>query len=595
MTNFFQWFAGMGRRGLRVCSILVCAIALSSCTGLLATSGEPVSQMVTSTLSDPKTFNYAFNQEFPHVFLRTAEGLVSENSETAEIEPNLAESWEISEDRLRIIFTLRDGLKWSDGEPLTVDDVIFTYNDIYLNEAIPTDTRDILRVGESKQLPTVRKLDERRVEFIVPEPFAPFLATTGLPLLPAHALRESVETKTPDGKLKFLTKWGVDTPPDEIIVNGPYKIKSYATGERVVFERNPHYWRKDEAGQQLPYLDELVWQIVESQDTSLLQFRSGGLDAVGTSPDFFSLLKREEKRGKFTIYNAGPAYGTTFISFNLNKGKRNGKPLVDPVKSRWFNTLEFRQAVAYAIDRQTMINNTFHGLGVLQNSPISIQSPFYFPPEKGLKTYDYNLEKAKELLLSAGFKYNNKEQLLDAEGNRVRFVAITNAENKIRVAMLAQIKQDLSKIGIEVQLNPISFSILVDKLSDSLDWECYLLGFTGGNEPNSGANIWSVDGGLHSFNQKPPAGQPALEGREVYDWEQEISDLYIQGARELDLEKRKEIYGETQRLTQEYLPAIHLVNPLSLGAVRDRFQNIKYVALPDKFWNIHEIKMSEED
>lgn len=586
----------MGRRRLSVLLVLVCAIALSSCTGtLLATSGEPVSQMVTSTLSDPKTFNYAFNQEFPHVFLRTAEGLISENSETAEIEPALAESWEISEDRLRITFTLREGLKWSDGEPLTIDDVVFTYNDIYLNEAIPTDARDILRVGESQQLPTVRKLDERRVEFTVPEPFAPFLGTTGLPIFPAHVLRESVETKAPDGKLKFLTKWGIDTPPDQIVVNGPYKIKSYATGERVVFERNPHYWRKDETGQQLPYLDELVWQIVESQDTSLLQFRSGGLDAVGTSPDFFSLLKREEKRGKFTIYNAGPAYGTTFISFNLNKGKRNGKPLVDPVKSRWFNNVKFRQAVAYAIDRQTMINNTFHGLGVLQNSPISIQSPFYLPPEKGLNVYDYNLEKAKELLLSAGFKYNNKGQLLDEEGNRVSFVAITNAENKIRVAMLAQIKQDLSKIGIEVQLNPISFSILVDKLSDSLDWECYLLGFTGGNEPNSGANVWSVDGGLHSFNQKPQSGQPALEGREVADWEKKISDLYIQGARELDLEKRKEIYGETQRLTQEYLPAIHLVNPLSLGAVRDRFQNIKYVALPDKFWNIHEIKMSAED
>ena len=137
---------------------------------------------------------------------------------------------------------------------------------------------------------------------------------------------------------------------------------------------------------------------------------------------------------------AGPATGTSFVFFNLNKGKRNGKPLVDPIKSKWFNNKEFRQAVAYAIDRQTMINNTFQGLGQTQNSPISVQSPYYLPPEKGLKVYDYNLDKARELLKKAGFKYNSQGQLLDSEGNRVRFTLLTNSGNKIREAMGAQIK-----------------------------------------------------------------------------------------------------------------------------------------------------------
>ena len=204
--------------------------------------------------------------------------------------------------------------------------------------------------------------------------------------------------------LLFLSTWGVDTPPEQIIVNGPYKIESYLTNQRIIFRRNPYYWRQDEQGNQQPYIERIIWQIVESQDTSLLQFRSGGLDYIAVSPEYFSLLKRQEQQGNFNIYNGGPAYGTTFISFNLNQGSRNGKPLVNPVKSRWFNTVEFRQAVAYAIDRQTMINNTFRGLGELQNSPISIQSPYYLAPEAGLPVYEYNPDKARELLISAGFQ-----------------------------------------------------------------------------------------------------------------------------------------------------------------------------------------------
>lgn len=321
------------------------------------------------------------------------------------------------------------------------------------------------------------------------------------------------------------------------------------------------------------------------------------MDIVEISPENFSLLKREEKRGKFTVYNGGPRFSRNFISFNLNKGKRvNGQPVVDPIKSRWFNTLAFRQAVAYAIDRQTMLNNVFRGVGTLQDSPIDIQSPYYLSPEQGLKVYDYNLERAKELLLEAGFKHNSRGQLLDADGNRVRFSLITNTENKTRVAMGAQIRQDLSKIGIQVDYNPISFNTLTDRMTNSLNWECLLLGFTTGViEPNDGANVWLPDGGLHSFNQILP-GQEQLIGREVTDWEVEIGRLYIQGAQELDEVKRKAIYDQTQRLTQEYLPYIHLVTQLSLAAVRDRVQGVKYSALGSQggtLWNKYELKVTE--
>lgn len=585
----------MLRRWFLVLLALVMAIALTACNPTeFKTEAAQVSQLVDSALAEPKTFNYALSNESPNVFGLIYEGLITENGLTGELQPALAESWKVADDKKRIVFTMREGLKWSDGEPLTVDDVVFTYNDIYLNEKIPTDIKDILRIGKSRALPKIRKIDNRRVEFTVPEPFAPFLRNTGLVILPKHALYKSVVSTGRDSNPQFLSIWGTGTDPAKIICNGPYKLESYTTSERVIFRRNPYYWRKDAQGNPQPYIERLVWSIVENRDTQLLKFRSGDLDiSEPMRPEDFPLLKHEEKRGKFKVYVGGPRPITVFIAFNLNKGRRKGNPLIDPVKSRWFNTLAFRQAVAYSINRQSIINNIYRGLGVPINSPIIPQSPYYLSPEQGLKVYNYDPEKSKRLLLKAGFKYNNRGQLLDADGNRVRFTMITNAENTIRVAMAAQIKQQLSKIGIQVDLNPINFNILVDKLDNSLDWECYLLGFTGGVEPNSGSNLWSPEGGSHSFNQKPQAGRPPIEGREVVDWEEEIGDLYIQAAQELDEEKRKAIYQKTQSITQQNLPYIYLVAERLMAAVRDRVQGIRYSDLGGALWNIHELKVTD--
>ena len=581
--------------------VLTTQLTLTSCNPTaLKTEAAQVSQIVLHSLSDPKTFNYALKNEFPNIFPFIFEGLTFANEFTGKIEPGLAESWESFDNNQRYVFTLREGLKWSDGKPLTADDVIFTYEDIVFNPEIATDQKDVLKIGSSRAFPKIRKLDDRRVEFTLPEPFAPFLRITsgpqdGVVILPKHILQEAVISKDTNGNSKFASTWGTDTKPETIVVNGPYRIASYTPSQRVILERNPYYWRKDAQGNPQPYIERIIWEIVESTETSLIQFRSGGLDLTDgwgfTPPENFGLLKREEKRGKFKVYTAGARPGTVFISFNLNKGYRNKRPLVDPIKSRWFNSVEFRQAVAYALDRQSLINNTLRGLGELQNSPISVQSPYYISSKEGLKVYDYNPQRSKQLLAKAGFNYNERGQLLDADGNRVRFTMITNAENKTRVALGAQIKQNLSQIGIQVDFNPIAFNTLVDKLSNTLDWECYLLGFTGGVEPNDGANVWLPDGGLHSFNQKPQQGQPPIEGREVADWEAEIGRLYIEGAREVDEAKRKAIYAETQRITQEYLPMIYLVNALSMSAVRDRIQNVKYSALGGAIWNIYELKV----
>lgn len=586
----------LGKRSLFLFLLVaVGAIAFTGCNpSRFMTADAVTSRIVFSSLGDPKTFNPALSQEYPNIFLYTFEGMVTRDGETGEIEPLMAESWDIAEDGLTYTFTLREGLKWSDGEPLTTDDVIFTYRDVIFNEAIPTSARDSFRIGREGLLPSIEKIDDRRFRFLLPEPFAPFLETTGSGILPAHILQESVNTMDEEGNPQFLSMWTTGTPPEAIIGNGPYRLSQYLPSQRVIFEKNPHYWQQDDAGNPQPYVQELVWQVIESTDNQLLQFRSGGLDVIGVSPDEFALMKREEERGNFTIYEGGPALGTTFMTFNLNKASRDGQPLVDPIKSKWFNSIAFRQAVSYAIDRPTMINNIYQGLGEPQTSPLPVQSPFYASPADGLPTYGYDPDQARQLLEQDGFQYNAAGQLLDAEGNRVRFTLLTNSGNKIREAIGAQIKQDLSKIGIQVDFQPISFNALVTKLSDSLDWEAHIIGFTAGLEPNGGATVWLLDGSLHAFNQQALAGQAPLEGWEAADWEREIADIYIRAAQEIDPERRKELYFESQQLTQEYLPFIYLVNPLNLGAVRNTIENVNYsgIVRPFALWNVQELKVT---
>lgn len=572
------------------------AIALPSCQkpfGLrlenYRTEQADVPTLISTVIGEPKTFNLLLAQETSStdVLGLIYAGLTSENKVTGEIVPELAESWKVSEDGLTIVFTLRENLKWSDGEPLTADDVVFTYNDLIFNDEIPTDSRDVLRIGPEGKLPEVRKIDDRTVEFKIAEPFAPFLRSVGT-ILPQHVLGETVTTKDEKGQPLFLSTWDTSVSPSTVVGNGPYRIKRFVPGERIIFERNPYYWKKGPNGEPLPYIEEVVWPVVSSQDAEFVRFRSGDSDLMSVTPDNFSLIKQDEKQGNYTVYEGGPVTSRLFMAFNLNKGALNGKPVVNPIKSAWFNNVSFRQAIAYAIDRETMLNNIFKGLGELQNSPLPPQSPYF---TEDVPVYDYNLEKAKALLEAAGFEYKGN-LLYDADGNQVRFTMQTNVGNKIREFAGAQIKQNLAQIGMTVDFQPIDFNKLVGNMDTTMDWDTMVMGFTAGVEPNSGANLWLADGGLHMFNQKPTDGR-TMTGREVAPWEQQISDLYIRAAQATDEEKRKALYAQTQVLAQENLPFIHLVGQYSMAAVRNKVENVEYTALGGVLWNIEELKIAE--
>ena len=566
--------------------VLGLTLQLAACN---PNSLTPKSQIVLAQLGNPKTFNPALANEIPIVYTYTHESLIGENGITKELEAALAEKWEFSTDRRTITFTLRPDLKWSDGRPLTADDVVFTFQDIFFNPDIPSDAQDTFRIGKDKKFPTVKKLDDRRVAIVSPESFAPLLRQMGsAPILPKHSLEKTVKNKK-NGKLEFMSTWGIGTPPKDIVCNGMYTFENYVPNQRLTFKKNPYYWRKDDKGDAQPYIDRIVWKSVDNQDTSMMQFRSGGPDLVEPiRPEDFGLLKSEEKRGKFTVQVGGLRQGFNYLTFNLNKGTRNGKPLIDPIKSKWFNKVEFRQAIAYALDLDRMVNNLYRGIGDRVHSSVPTLSPFYLSPAKGLKTYDYNLDKAKELLKKAGFVYNDKNELLDAAGNRVKFTIATNAENALRSKMVAQIKQDLGKIGMEVSLNQLAFGVLIDKMEGSMDWEAVLMGFgSGGADPHNGSNIWLTDAQSHHFNRKPTPESPQLEGRVVADWEQKINDLYIQGSQEMDEVKRKAIYNEFQQIAQEQVPFIYLVNARVMAATRDRIKGIQYPEGGDALWNLN--------
>lgn len=577
---------------------LFCLLLLNGCQpNQFKSQTAQGSQLVLVTPSDPATFNFAMNTSAYSIFPFIYKGLVKENPITTKLEPSLAESWSISPDQLQISFTLREGLKWSDGKPLTADDVIFTYQDIYLNDKIPTVYKDLLRIGNTSAFPSVEKLDQHRVKFILPESFAPFLRTAGtLAILPAHKLRSSVVGKDAKGNPQFLSTWSTDTNPQKIIGNGPYILESYTPSQRLVFRRNPYYWRSDAQGNPLPYIERLVVPIISSTDNQLLRFRSGDLDSLEINPEMFSLVKREEKRGKYIIYNGGPELGIKFVGFNLNKARNaKEKPFVDPIKSRWFHTLAFRQAVAYAIDRESMKNNIYRGLGELQHSPIAVQSPYYFSPEEGLKVYNYNPQKAKQLLLDSGFQYNSKQELLDWDGNKVQFTILVKSEENSRIDSAVQIQQDLSKIGIKADLRVLNFNVVLKKLLLSRDWECYVGTFEAGVvEPHRIFPFWYSGGSFHQFNQGSQSGEIPLKGWEVSDWEQEIDNLFNAGVKELDLSKRQAIYHQFQQIVAEELPVFFLVNPLSFQAVSDRVKNIKFSALGGAFWNLDELEIREK-
>jgi peptide/nickel transport system substrate-binding protein len=533
-------------------------------------------QFVLSTTSDPKSFNDIIAKETSTTMVTEFifEGLTKLNAETLKVEPSLAERWTVSPDGLEWTFYLRHDVAWNDGIKFTADDVVFTFNDLIYNPDIPNSASDIFTI-DGKPF-KVERIDDYTVKFTLPVKFAPFLRGMGQSIMPKHKLETAVRAK------KFNFTWGIDTDPKEIVGTGPFMLAKYHPGESIILKRNPHYWQKSAAGEALPYLGEIVIMIVPSGDVELLKFMEGSLDYYDVRGMDYALLKPLEVKRNFTIYDMGPSMGSSFVTFNLNPGKnpKTGKPFVDPVKLSWFNNVEFRKAIAHAVDKDEITRIVYNGLGYPQDSPMSPGTGFFY--NSNVHKYDYNLKTAREILEKAGFKDRNGDGTIeDPQGHPVSFSLSTNADSTERVDIAAIIRRDLEQLGMDVRLQTLEFNTLVGKLTSTYEWEAIVLGLTGGVEPHFGKNVWNSAGQLHMWNPK--------QERPATDWEKRIDELFSLGVQELNEDKRKVIYDEYQQIVCEQLPVVYTVLSARIAAVRNKFGNLKPTNYGGVLHNIEEI------
>lgn len=575
------------RRCNRTLPILMTVLTIALTSGSLfsaekgkneykAQVGKPGGSLIISTIAPPKSFNPILAKETSTTAVTGLifEGLTRTNGVTTEVGPSLAQSWEVSEDGKTWTLHLRRDIFWNDGRPFTADDVVFTFQKLIYNQNIPSSARDIFTI-EGKQI-NVSKVDANTVTFTLPVKFAPFLRSLEQEILPKHALEKLVD----EGK--FNNAWSVNTPPEKIVGTGPFMLQQYVPGQRVVFKRNPHYWRKDEKSNPLPYLAGITHIVVQNQDVELLKFQSKETDYLGMRGSDFPILKPNEQRDNFTVYNVGPAFGTNFIAFNQNPGRnpQTEEPYVPPHKLKWFTDIRFRRAVAHAIDKQSIINIVMNGLGFPQYAAMSPAAKLFY--SANVQKYDYNPQKSKDLLKEAGFKDTNGDGVLeDSAGHPLEFNLFTNSENTERIKIAGIIRKDLEEVGMKVNFTPLEFNNLVSKLSSNYQWDAIILGLTGGIEPHFGKNVWHSTGHLHVWNplQKKPATA----------WEKRMDEIFDQAVQELDVEKRRKLYDEWQLIVSEQLPLIYTVLPASLHAVRNKFGNLYPTAYGGTFHNLEEI------
>lgn len=532
--------------------------------------------LIISAISDPKSFNPILAKETSTTVITNLlfEGLTRTNGITTEVEPNLASSWEVDESGLIWTFYLRKDVQWFDGHRFSADDVVFTFNRLIYNPDIPNSARDIFTI--KGKIFKVEKVDEFTVRFTLPVKFAPFLRSMSQEILPRHILQDAVEAGI------FNSTWGLDALPEDVIGTGPFRLVKYLPGQKVLLQRNPFYWKKDKEGNRLPYLEKVIFLIVQSQDTALLKFLDGELDYYGLRGQDFPILKPKEKEGNFTIYETGPALGTNFLVFNQNRGKneKTGRPNLSPVKLSWFTNKKFRQAVAHCIDKASIINIVMNGLALPQDTAMSPSAGFFYNPD--VKKYEYNLDKARALLKEAGFWDRDEDGILeDKDGNNIEFSLYTNSGNTERVQIANIIRKDLERIGFKVHFMQLEFNNLVSKLSSTYEWDAVILGLTGGIEPHFGNNVWQSSGHLHMWY--PKQKEPATA------WEKRIDDIFNQAVQELDKEKRKKLYDEWQEIVAENLPFIYTVLPKRLFAVRNKFGNLYPTSFGGAFHNLEYI------
>ena len=542
------------------------------------TIGTRGGKLVYRVSSPPKTFNYLLANDEPSIvmsFFMLHSRLVEFDHSTQTYVPGLAEVWTMGPDRRSVDIRLRDGLKFSNGQPLTSSDVAFVLEATYDERNRTEVFRDALSIN-GKPI-SVKVIDERNFQFVFPETIAaPDNYLYNIAVLPRNALE-------PDQKAgRFSDTWKITAPPNSVISSGPFVVASAAAAERIVLKRNPYYWKRDAQGTQLPYLDELTLEVVPDANQARVALDQAAIDIVDRirPTDYASLLNAG---GAVKAYDLGPSLGVDYIWFNLNPAKPDGT-LMNPVKLAWFSDARFRRAISRAIDRDSIARSTLQGLATPLYGVVSPANRIWANPD--LPKIAYDLAQAASLLAEAGFTKRgaaDAAELVDAQGNRVEFSLLVPAENEPRKLIAAVIQEDLAKLGIRMQVVPVEFAAVTNAWTKSYEYDAILLGLSVTDlEPTTYANLILSSGEAHQWrpNQKSPSTE----------WETKIDELFAEQARESDPEKRKSKFHEIQRIIADASPVIPIVSRHVVSAANSRVGNFSPSPMfPYSMWNAQEL------
>jgi peptide/nickel transport system substrate-binding protein len=485
--------------------------------------------------------------------------LITQNRATQATAAALAESWTVSPDGKHYTIRLRKNVHFSDGEPFDADDVVFSIR-LYLDEKTHAPQRDLLLIEGAPV--EVRKVDQFTVVVDLPSTYATAERMfDGLAMLPRHLLQQSYS----DGSL--ARAWGLNTPRTSIAGLGPFRLKAYQPGERIILERNPYYWNQGK-----PYLDEIEFLFVGDEDAQIARFIAGETDVINRlTPKNAALLQAR----RFEVEDAGPSLDYNFLFFNLTSN------LPSPAKD-WFEDRAFRQAVSLAIDRKSMVDLVYSGkatplkVHVTPGNRMWVRPGFSTPPAADPKM-------ARQILGTAGFKWNAAGRLLDKQAQKVEFTILVPSNSAERSQIATMVADDLKKIGIEAPVVSLEFRSMADRILKTHEYEAAIMGLGAGDgDPNSEMNVWLSSGSMHIWNPEQANAATA--------WEAEIDSLMRKQEVETNLRARQQLYWRVQEIEAEELPIISLVSPNVLAAKAARVRNFRPVILGnDILWNADEL------
>ena len=502
--------------------------------------------------SEPKTFDPLLVDDDSSLSIRylTAGVLVRVNRHTQELEPELAESWEVSKDGKQITFKLRPGIIFSDGSPFSAEDVAFTMQRL-MDPSLHSSTGDAFRSGSGSV--TTKAISPDEVSITFPAPLA------GIDRLFDQVAMMSAHSTKKEGA-----------------VLGPFMVEEYKAGSSIQLRRNPNYWKKDSQGRRLPYLDSIRLDIQSNRDVEMLRFKRGELDLINTiDSDFFDRLAASSPS---VAHDAGASLDYDFMWFN----QVATAPIAE-YKRAWFRSTNFRLAISEAINREDLSRVVFSGHAQPAAGPVSPANKFWFNSK--VKAEAYRPDAALQRLQSDGFHLQNGV-LRDKAGNAVEFSIVTNAGNKSRERMAVMVQEDLGKIGVKVNVVTLDFPSLIERISQKFNYEAAMLGFRNVElDPNSQMTIWLSSADNHAWNPQQKAPETA--------WEAEIDKLMRAQASTSDAKKRKESFDRVQEIIAEQAPFIYLVYQNALSAVSSSVVGANPGILhPQTFWNADRLALN---